>query len=132
MSIDKSQFKEQNIPLIRDVITEWEKTKYFTYEEKQVLFGNSPITKGEYIFRFIAKIHNFFCQETLIPIELASNLFHTTTLSDIPLSNNPKADATRLKKFLEEFDEKFYAYVGQKINECEETVLTSDPIWISR
>ena len=128
--IDKSKFKEQSTPLIRAVVTEWQKPKYFTYEEKQPLFGASPISKGEVIMRFNAKIRSFFCQGTLIPIELTSGIFHTTTLSKDPLSVNPAADATRLKKFLADFDDEFYAYVEKKIAECEDTVLTSDPIWM--
>jgi hypothetical protein len=129
-NIDKSNYRAQSIPLIRQVITEWQKPKYFTYEEKLPHFGRSPISEGEHILRFSAKINSFFCQKELIPIELTSGIFHTTTLSSNPLSDNVNADAIRLKKFLEDFDEVFYLHVEQKINECEETVMTSDPIWM--
>jgi len=64
----------------------------------------------------------FFCNNKLIPIDLISNPFLTTTLSDNPISKNYNADAHRLNKLLYDFDIQFYKMVEDKINECIESL----------
>ena len=114
---------------MQEVITKWKSERRFTFENKQVHPYKSPITDGEFILRFSNLLNSFFCDKQKIEISLTSRSFHTSTLSDNPLSENPNGDKHRLEKFLEEFDNEFYTQVEQKLNDCIDTLTTSDPLF---
>jgi hypothetical protein len=117
------------IKTIQEVITKWKSERRFTFENKQVFPYKSPITDGEFVLRFSNSLNSFFCDKQKIEITLTSRPFHTATLSDKPLSDNPNGDKYRLEKFLEEFDNDFYKEVEQKLNDCIDTLTTSDPLF---
>jgi len=121
--------KEVAINSIRVAITNWKDRRNFTFENKQVNSYSSPITEGELVLKFSNSLNSFFCNEKTIEISLTSRPFHTVTLSNNPLSDNPNADKYRLDKFLEEFDEAFYSEVERRLNDCIETLTTSDPLF---
>lgn len=121
--------KEEAITSIREAIANWRGRRNFTFENKQIYSYNSPITKGEYVLRFSNSLNSFFCNGKTIEISLASRPFHTGTLSDTPLSDNPKGDKHRLEKFLEDFDNEFYTEVENRLSDCIETLTTSDPLF---
>jgi len=120
---------EKSLRLIKESIDTWRQSLRYTYENKQLSAVASPIAKGEVILYFGNNVHSFSCNGELIPISLTSNAFHTTTLSIDPISENINGDAYRLKKFLSDFDEKFYQIVENKLAECSEKLSTSDPIF---
>lgn len=121
---------EQTLQILREVIAQWKGERRFTYENKQVFPYKSPITPGEYLLRFSNSLNSFFCEGKLIEITLTSNPFHTATLSDNPLSDNINGDKYRLEKHLQAFDESFYAEVDKKLNDCIDTLSTSDPLFL--
>ena len=121
--------KDIAITSIREAIANWKGKRNFTFENKQVYSYNSPITKGEFVLKFSNSLNSFFCDGKTIDISLNSRPFHTGTLSDNPLSDNPESDKYRLDKFLEEFDESFYSEVERRLNDCIETLTTSDPLF---
>lgn len=114
---------------IQEAITTWKNRRNFTFENKQVHTYKSPIVDGEYVLRFTNSLNSFFCNNQTIEISLTSQLFHTRSLSEKPLSENPKGDKHRLDKFLEEFDNAFYNEVENRLNDCIETLTTSDPLF---
>jgi hypothetical protein len=120
---------DKAINSIREAITNWKGKRNFTFENKQIYSYNSPITNGEFVLRFSNSLNSFFCNGNTIEISLTSRPFHTGTLSDTPISDNPNGDKYRLEKFLEEFDEAFYTEVERKLNDCIETLTTSDPLF---
>jgi hypothetical protein len=120
---------EKAINSIREAITNWKGKRNFTFENKQIYSYNSPIINGEFVLRFSNSLNSFFCNGNTIEISLTSRSFHTGTLSDTPISDNPNGDKYRLEKFLEEFDEAFYTEVERKLNDCIETLTTSDPLF---
>lgn len=120
---------EKAINSIREAITNWKGKRNFTFENKKIYSYNSPITNGEFVLRFSNSLNSFFCNGNTIEISLTSRPFHTGTLSDTPISENPNGDKYRLEKFLEEFDEAFYTEVERKLNDCIETLTTSDPLF---
>ena len=122
--------KEEAINSIREAIANWKGKINFTFENKQVYSYNSPITNGEFVLRSSNSLNSFFCNGNTIEISLTSRPFHTGTLSDNPLSDNPKGDKNRLEKFLEEFDKAFYTEVESRLNDCIETLTTSDPLFL--
>lgn len=113
------------IEAIKEAIATWKSKRNFTYENKQVHPYKSPIVEGEYVLRFTNSLNNFFCNGKKIEISLTSRPFHTGTLSDNPLSENPKGDKHRLDTFLAEFDADFYTAVENKLNDCIDTLTTS-------
>jgi hypothetical protein len=117
------------IESIQEAITTWKSKRNFTFENKQVHPYKSPIVDGEYVLRFTNSLNSFFCNGKTIEISLTSRPFHTGTLSEKPLSDNPKGDKHRLDKFLEEFDSAFYTEVENRLNDCIETLTTSDPLF---
>lgn len=121
--------REESIRLLRQVIEDWKRRKVYTYQSKDITHGKSPVTAGEVIMRFHIQLQGFYCQGKEIPIALSSQIFHTTTLSDSPLSENVSSDQWRLEKFLKDLDEQFDALVSQKFTECPEVVFTSDPLF---
>ena len=121
--------KDEALQIIRDVIQKWQDERRFTFEQKQIHSYKSPITEGEFVLRFTNSLQSFFCNKTLIPIELTSRPFHTNTLSEKPLSENANGDKYRLEKHLEEFDYLFYKEVDGKLSECIDTLTTSDPLF---
>lgn len=120
---------EKAINSIREAITNWKGKRNFTFENKKIYSYNSPITNGEFVLRFSNSLNSFFCNGNTIEISLTSRPFHTGTLSDTTISDNPNGDKYRLEKFLEEFDEAFYTEVERKLNDCIETLTTSDPLF---
>jgi hypothetical protein len=121
--------KEESLNLIKKAITNWRGQIRFTYEMKDISSSKSPILDGEYILRFHNSLKGFYCKCQEIPIFLSSQLFHTTTLSDATLSENPNADRYRLEKLLEEFDYEFYKLIDTKLTECEELLFTSENLF---
>jgi hypothetical protein len=117
----KTQAKE----LIQEAITSWKSKKQFTIEEKQVHSYNSPIVDGEYVLIFTNSLNSFICNGKPFEISHTSRPFHTGTLSEQPISENPKGDKHRLEKFLEELDIEFFIKVENKLNECLETLSKS-------
>lgn len=117
------------IESIQEAITTWKGKRNFTFENKQVHPYKSPIVDGEYVLRFTNSLNSFCCNGQTIQISLTSRPFHTGTLSEKPLSNNPKGDKNRLDKFLEEFDNDFYTEVENRLSDCIETLTTSDPLF---
>jgi len=121
--------KDQAVQILRDTITKWKAERRFTYEKKEVYPYKSPITEGEYVLRFSNTLNSFFCNDKLIEISLTSTPFHTATLSDNPLSDNINGDKYRLEKHLQTFDDEFYAEVDKRLNDCIDTLSTSDPLF---
>lgn len=121
--------KEEAIKNIQDAINNWKNERRFTYENKQVHPYKSPIVDGEYVLRFTNSMNSFICQGKPIEISKASRPFHTATLSDSPLSENPNSDKYQLEKFLEEFDNEFYKEVENKLNDCIDELTTTDPLF---
>lgn len=121
--------KEESIKLLREVIENWKRRKIYTYQQKEVSGGKSPIDKGEILLRFKINLPGFFCQGKEIPISLTSRIFHTATLSEQPLSENASGDKYRLEKFLSDFDEQFDALVSEEFTKCPEIIFTSDPLF---
>ena len=117
------------IEAIKEAITTWKGKRNFTFENKQFHLYKSPIEDGEYLLRFTNSLNSFFCKGQTIQISLTSRPFHTGTLSEKPLSDNPQGDKQRLDKFLEEFDNDFYTQVENRLNDCIETLTTSDPLF---
>lgn len=121
--------KEESTKLIKETLDNWRKLKHFTYQQKEVAVGQSPIVDGEVILRFTNTLHGFLCKGQEIPISLTSRAFHTTTLSPSPLSQNASADKFRLEKILKEFDDQFDALIDEKLTECEDVIYTTDPLF---
>jgi hypothetical protein len=117
------------IEAIREAINKWKSERRFTFENKQVHNYKSPIKDGEYILRFSNSVESFFCDKKQIKISLSSRPFHTDTLSDNPLSDNPKGDKYRLEMLLSDFDNDFYSEVEIKLNDCIDNLTTSDPLF---
>jgi hypothetical protein len=123
--------KDESIAAIREVVQTWRNRKHYTYHQKEVVVSiKSPISPGESVLRFKSSLHSFYCGGKLVPVELVSKTFHTTTLSDLPISENPKADAYRLKVFLERFDGEFDDLVDEKMSECPDLLTSSDPLFL--
>jgi hypothetical protein len=116
---------------INALINHWRRNILHTYEDKRCILRRNPSMPDELLLYFTNSLHSFYCGTELIPITLSSGPFFTATLSPDPISkDNPKADLTRLKEFLDKFDEKFYKLVQSKIDECGDNLMSSDPIWI--
>ena len=115
--------------LLQEVVTKWKSERRFTFEDKQVYNYSNPVCEGEIVIKFSNTLKSFFCNKELIEISLMSKSFPTTTLSENPLSENPDTDRNRLIVFLEEFDNKFYDEVENKLNECIDTLTTTDPLF---
>ena len=120
---------KEAVGAIQEAITTWKSKRNFTFEHKQFHPYKSPIVEGEYVLRFTNSLNSFFCNGQTIKISLASRPFHTGSLSDKPSSDNPKGDKHRLDKFLEEFDTAFYTEVENRLNDCIETLTTTDPLF---
>lgn len=114
---------------IKEAIQNWKNRKYYTYQLKNVVWSNSQISPGQYMLQFTINLNSFFCQGKLIPIELISGIFHTTTLGDNPLTDNDNADKDRLDRLFIDLDEQFNDLVTKKLGECSETTWTSDPLF---
>lgn len=121
--------KEESTKLIKQTLDNWRAQKHFTYQQKEIAVGKSPIVEGEVILRFTNTLHGFLCKGQEIPISLTSKAFHTTTLSPSPLSQNPSADKYRLEKILKEFDEQFDTLIDEKLTECEDVIYITDPLF---
>jgi hypothetical protein len=121
--------KEESVKLIKETLESWRGQKHFTFQQKEVAVGKSPIVDGEIILRFTNTLHGFLCKGQQIQISLTSKAFHTTTLSASPLSQNVSADKHRLEKILREFDEQFDSLIDEKLTECEDVVYTTDPLF---
>lgn len=117
------------IEAIQEAITAWKGKKNFAFENKQIHSYKSPIVDGEFILKFTNSLNNFLCNGLTIEIFLTSRPFHTGTLSENPLSDNPKGDKHKLDKFLENFDIDFYTEVENRLNDCIETLTTSDSLF---
>lgn len=74
-------------------------------------------------------MNSFIWQGKPIEISKASRPFHTATLSDSPLSDNPNGDKYWLEKFLKEFDNEFYTEFENKLNDCIDGLTTTDPLF---
>lgn len=114
---------------IQEVINKWKSEGRFQNENKQVQQYKSPIADGELLLRFSNSLKRFFCQGKPVEISKESRPFHTTTLSENPLSNNPKGDKSRLEMFLDEFDNDFYLEVENKLNDCIDSLAASDQLF---
>lgn len=119
--------KEESKALIKKAINDWQNQKSYTYQSKEVAVAKSSIVKGELIFKFTNSLKGFFCKGIEIPINVTSKAYHTTTLSDEPLSKNSSADQYRIQNILRDLDEQFFALVSDKFTECDEVVFTTDP-----
>jgi hypothetical protein len=120
---------QQAIQILSEIIERWKGSRRFTFENKKIDSYKSPITNDEFVLRFTNSVNSFLCNGVLIPINLVSRPFLTNTISDNPLSQNKNADKYRLEKFLEEFDEQFYKELETKLENCIETLTTSDPLF---
>jgi len=118
--------KEEILKQIEEIIQQWKQRKEHTYELKNCWAVPNPSMKEELLLYFSNRLYSFFCQGKLIPIELVSHPFITGTLSPNPISDNFKADLTRLSRFLEDFDKQFYDLIQKKIEECVDKLETSD------
>jgi hypothetical protein len=123
--------KKESLQALKVTIDNWLKGKYYTYQKKNFLVAKSPIVEGEFRLKFTNEIHGFQCKGEQIQIFLVSKELHTTTLSNSPVSENSNSDNYRLQKLLKEFDEKFDEYVIEKLNECEETIFTTDHLFFT-
>ena len=121
--------KEESKKLISATVNAWKARKIYTYQFKEVSFGKSPVQTGEFILKFTITLKGFHCQGKEIPISLNSKAFHTTTLSDSPLSENVNADAYRLEKLLKDLDEQFDSLVSDKFSECQDVIFSTDPLF---
>jgi|WetSurMetagenome_2_1015567.scaffolds.fasta_scaffold228684_1 hypothetical protein len=121
--------KEESIKLIKATLDNWRIGKNYTFQQKNISVGKSPIVEGEYILKFDNTLHGFICKGKEIQISITSKPFHTTKLSNSPLSENVNSDKLRLEKILKEFDEEFDSKVNEKLTECDDIVYTSDPLF---
>jgi hypothetical protein len=121
--------KDESLILIKGVIDTWRNQKSFTYQTKEVFARKSPIKDGEYMLKFQNTLKGFYCKGKEIAITTTSISFHTTTLSNSPLSANVNSDKYRLEKLFDELDKDFYRLVDEKLSECDETPFTSDPLF---
>ncbi|WP_265131249.1 hypothetical protein [Chryseobacterium oranimense] len=111
---------------IQELINKWiEENGNFLFQEKKDHWVENPAISGEYLIKFSIKLKTFLCDKVLIPIELVSDIFQTTTLSKS--NTNDNIDADRLDKFLKDFDNQFQDLVTQKVSECRGVVETTDP-----
>jgi hypothetical protein len=113
----------------RKIILDWQRTREHTYENKLFFGKSNPSMPEELLIYFTNSVYSFFCGNNLIPITLTSAPFFTATLSANPISQNQNADLSRLKQFLIEFDQKFYALIQQKLEDCPDKISSSDPFW---
>ena len=122
--------RNESIKHIVNVIGNWKGDRTYTYEIRSVRPLNSPIVNGESILIFTSTLYGFYCEKDgkELEISLTSKPFHTTTLSNSPLSDNPKADKYRLEKFLDEFDAAFEKLREDKLAECGNKSYTTDPL----
>lgn len=123
--------KEESIKLIKKTLDNWRVKKNYTFQHKDISIGKSPIVEGEYIFKFNNTLHGFFCKGKEIQISIISKPFHTTTLSDSPLSENVNSDKLRLEKILNDFDNEFDSKVNDMLAECDDVIYTSDPLFFN-
>lgn len=120
---------EQAFQILKEVIDKWRSTRRYTFENKKIDSYKSPIVDDEFVLRFSNSVNSFFCNGKLIPVSLISRPFHTNTGSDDQLLQNINGDKYRLEKFLKEFDEKFYEEIEKKLENCIETLASSDPLF---
>ena len=121
--------KEESIKHMQKVITDWQAERKFTWESKKIYANPNPTMEGEYILHASNSVDCFIKDDKLINTFLLSPHFLTYTMSNEPLSDNPKGDATRFKDFLKKFDDEFYQSVEEKAS--VEGVLTTDPVlWL--
>ena len=64
-------------------------------------------------------------------IDKTSTIFLTTTISDNPISDNENADKIRLNEFLVNFDDEFNRFVEEKIDECQDNLIASEPLFFN-
>lgn len=129
ISVNNCKLKIMNLGAlerIREVIIEWEKRKFYTYQTKKCYPYESPVSQDEFILRFTTSLKNFNCNNTNIPIDLISKPFLTTTISNNTFSDNQNADKIRLVEFLVNFDNQFNELVEEKINECQDNLIASE------
>jgi len=121
---------DKSIKNIQAVIEKWRQNQLYTYHQKEVIVSSrSPISSGEFVLRFKNSLSSFYCNGKLIPVELISHLFHTTTLGEERLTDNPNADTYRLEKFLNEFDSAFELHVTEELSKCHDLLESSDPLF---
>jgi hypothetical protein len=119
--------QEESKIKIQELLNEWRATRSYIYEFKQVLSGKSHINDGEFVLQLTNTLKGFYYNGKELEISKISKPFHTTSLSNNPLSNNVNADYERLKQLIKEFDDEFYPLIDEKLAECGEVILTSDP-----
>ncbi len=119
---------QQSLKAIQDTIGEWKKKRNLTYENKAVGARTSPITSGEYLLLFSNTVF-FFCGTEEIVVYDQMKAFHTMTLSENALSDNPMSDAHRLVELLDNFDSQFNDKVQKKLDECTQNITSSDPVF---
>lgn len=114
------------VEIIKDVIINWKSKKNYTYHVKDFVVGKSPVDKEEFIFRFFSTLPNFNCNGEIITVKLDSKIFHSTTIGNSSISDNPEADKFRLENFLQKFNEEFDELVQEKLNDCNDLLFDSD------
>lgn len=123
--------KEESKRKMQELLDGWRATRNYTYELKQVLSCKSPIHEGEVILKLTNTLKGFYFDGKEVEISKISKPFHTTTLSIDPLSANVNADYLWLKQLIKEFDDEFYPLIDEKLAECGDVFLTSDPtLWL--
>lgn len=116
---------------IKEEIIKWKNRKFYTYQTKNFHSYNSPVSDGEYILKFTTSIKNFKCSNEPMDINKTSTIFLTTTMSENPISDNENADKIRLNQFLVDFDEEFNRFVEEKIDECQDNLIASEPLFFN-
>lgn len=116
---------------IKEEIIKWENRKFYTYQTKNFYSYNSPVSDGEYILKFTTSIKNFKCSNQPMDIDKTSTIFLTTTISENPISDNENADKIRLNQFLVDFDDEFNRFVEEKIDECQDNLIASEPLFFN-
>lgn len=111
---------------IKEVIIKWQQDSgNLSHQKKRDHWIKNPAISGEYLIKFSIELKTVFCDDVLIPIELVSDIFQTTTLSESNTSDS-KNDIDQLEKFLKDFDKQFQDLVIQKVSECKGISKTSD------
>ncbi|OEK01168.1 hypothetical protein BFP97_06430 [Roseivirga sp. 4D4] len=119
---------QESLKAIQDTIAEWKSKRNLTYENKDVGARKSPITSGEYLLFFSNSVF-FFCGNEKVTIREEMGVFQTMTLGNNSYSENSEADAHRLKEKLDNFDADFDEIVKRKLDECSESLGSTDPIF---
>ncbi len=121
----------QALEKIKEEIIKWENRKFYTYQTKNFYSYNSPVSDDEYILKFTTSIKKFKCNHQPMDIDKTSTIFLTTTISDNPISDNENADKIRLNDFLVNFDDEFNRFVEEKIDECQDNLIASEPLFFN-